>query len=80
MAAKQVQISIDRELLARIDRDPQTRKQGRSAFIRDAVELYLARKHRRDVDQRIALACGGKSHDLLVDAEAWLQEQVWPQT
>jgi hypothetical protein len=37
MAVKQVQISIDRELLARID------------------------------------------HDLLVAAEAWLQEQAWPQ-
>ena len=49
MPAKPVQISIDRELLARIDRDPQTEKQWRSAFMRDAVELYLATKHRRDV-------------------------------
>lgn len=79
MPAKPVQISIDRELLARIDRDPQTRQQGRSAFIRDAVELYLAAKRRREVDRQIAAAYRAKSHDLLVDAETWIEEQVWPE-
>ncbi|HMG22106.1 MAG TPA: hypothetical protein VK607_12335, partial [Kofleriaceae bacterium] len=52
---------------------------GRSAFMRDAVELYFATKHRRDVDRRIATAYGDKSHDLLVDVEAWTKEQVWPE-
>lgn len=79
MAAKPVQISIDRELLARIDRDPQTKKQGRSAFVRDAVELYLVVKHRREVDRQIAAAFGHKSHDLLADVEAWIEEQAWPE-
>jgi len=79
MPAKPVQVSIDRDLLAQIDRDPQTKKQGRSAFIRDAVKLYLATKHRRDVDRKIATAYAGKSHDLLADAEAWVEEQAWPE-
>ena len=79
MVAKPVQISIDRELLDRIDRDPQTRKQGRSAFMRDAVELYLATKHRREVDRQIAAAYGDKSHELLADVEAWTGEQAWPE-
>lgn len=79
MAAKPVQISLDRDLLARIDRDPQTRKQGRSAFIRDAVELYLSIKHRRSVDQRIAEAYREKSRELLADVEPWLGEQAWPE-
>lgn len=77
MAAKPVQISIDRELLARIDRDPQTRKQGRSAFIRDAVELYLSIKRRRGVDQQIAAAYRDKSRELLAEVEPWLGEQAW---
>jgi metal-responsive CopG/Arc/MetJ family transcriptional regulator len=77
MAAKPVQISIDRELLARIDRDPQTKKQGRSAFIRDAVELYLAAKRRRGVDRQIALAYRDRSRELLADVEPWLGEQAW---
>ena len=79
MAAKPVQISLDRELLARIDRDPQTKKQGRSAFIRDAVELYLATKRRRQVDRNIAAAFGAKSGDLLDDVEPWIGEQAWPE-
>jgi metal-responsive CopG/Arc/MetJ family transcriptional regulator len=79
MAAKPVQISIDRELLARIDRDPQTKKQGRSAFIRDAVELYLAAKRRRGVDRQIALAYRDRSRELLADVEPWLGEQAWPE-
>ena len=79
MPAKPVQISLDRELLGRIDRDPQTKKQGRSAFIRDAVELYLATKRRRQVDNDIAAAYGGKSRDLLDDVEPWIEEQVWPE-
>ena len=79
MTAKPVQISIDRELLARIDRDPQTKKQGRSAFVRDAVELYLAVKHRREVDRQIAAAFGNKSDELLADVEPWIEEQAWPE-
>jgi metal-responsive CopG/Arc/MetJ family transcriptional regulator len=79
MPAKPVQISIDHELLARIDRDPQTKKQGRSAFMRDAVELYLATRHRREVNRKIATAYATKSHDLLADAEAWLEDQAWPE-
>jgi metal-responsive CopG/Arc/MetJ family transcriptional regulator len=79
MPAKPVQISIDRELLARIDRDPQTKEQGRSAFIRDAVELYLAAKRRRGVDRQIAIAYGDKSQELLADVEPWLGEQAWPE-
>lgn len=77
MSAKPVQISLDRELLARIDRDPQTKKQGRSAFIRDAVELYLATKRRRQVDHDIVAAYGGKPRDLLDDVEPWIEEQAW---
>jgi metal-responsive CopG/Arc/MetJ family transcriptional regulator len=79
MAAKPVQISLDRELLARIDRDPQTKEEGRSAFIRDAVEMYLAAKRRRGVDRQIAAAYGDKSRELLADVEPWLGDQAWPE-
>ncbi len=78
MAARPVQISIDAKLLERIDRDPQTKKHGRSAFIRDAVELYLAAKRRRDTDQQIREAYRGASDELLAEAEEWLEEQAWP--
>jgi len=79
MPAKRVRLSIDRKLLERIDRYPQTKEQGRSAFIRDAALLYLATKSCRNVDRQIATAYRTKAHDLLLDAEAWLGEQAWPE-
>ncbi|MDB4957043.1 MAG: hypothetical protein JWO36_4612 [Myxococcales bacterium] len=80
MAAKPVQISLEQSLLERIDRDPQTKTEGRSAFIRDAVELYLATKRRRDTDTRIIAAYGkdDAARDLQADVELWSKEQVWP--
>jgi metal-responsive CopG/Arc/MetJ family transcriptional regulator len=44
MTARPVQVSIDTELLARIDDDPEARARGRSAFIRSAVALYVKTK------------------------------------
>jgi hypothetical protein len=58
---------------------PAKAQQGRSAIMSDAVELYLATRHRRDMDRHIAVAYGDKSHELLLDAEPWIDEQVWPE-
>ena len=79
MSAKPVQISLDTKLLDRIDRDPQTKKQGRSAFIRDAVLLYLEAKRRREVDAHIRSAFGGRDAELLEDVERMLGGQAWPE-
>jgi metal-responsive CopG/Arc/MetJ family transcriptional regulator len=76
---KAVQISIDAELLRRIDRDPEVRKRGRSAFVRSAVELYLAAKKRRDVDLAIAKAYQGRSNAMLDEIEDLLGRQAWPE-
>jgi metal-responsive CopG/Arc/MetJ family transcriptional regulator len=37
MTAKPGQISLDLELLEKIDTDPEARERGRSAFVREAV-------------------------------------------
>jgi metal-responsive CopG/Arc/MetJ family transcriptional regulator len=77
MPAKPVQVSIDAELLRRIDRDPETKARGRSAFIRSAVASYLEAKRRKDVDAAIRAAYGGVADAMegevagLVDAQAW---------
>lgn len=78
MSARSVQISIDEELLARIDRRRDVRRDGRSRFIRRAVELYLEIERRREIDDAYARAYGG-------DATAFEQEmadlvgaQAWP--
>lgn len=78
MAAKPVQISLDEKLIARIDRDAQTKREGRSAFVRDAVQLYLEAKRRRATDAAIAAALAPRKRELLGEVEAMLEGQSWP--
>ena len=78
MAAKPVQLSIDTELLQRIDRDPEARAKGRSAFVRSAVEVYLEAKRRRDVDERLATAYAGQADAMLEEVVELLGGQAWP--
>ena len=81
MAAKAVQISLDKKLLAKVDRDPQTKKEGRSAFMRAAIEHYLADKRRREIDEQIRRAYSDPAavREQLEQVEEWLEEQVWPE-
>lgn len=78
MSAKPVQVSIDRELLQRIDADPETRTRGRSAFVRAAVEQYLARKARRKIDAQITHAYKDRADALLLEIAPLIDAQEWP--
>jgi metal-responsive CopG/Arc/MetJ family transcriptional regulator len=78
MAAKPVQVSLDADLLERIDADPETRARGRSAFVRSAVERYLAAKQRRDLETRIAAAYRGRADAVLEETVSLLDAQEWP--
>ncbi|HET7291286.1 MAG TPA: ribbon-helix-helix protein, CopG family [Vicinamibacteria bacterium] len=78
MSAKPVQVSIDVELLRRIDADPETRERGRSAFIRSAVSSYLGAKRRREIDASIRAAYAGGGRAMLAEVEGLLDAQVWP--
>lgn len=78
MAAKPVQISLDTELLRRIDSDSEARQVGRSAFVRTAVLLYLEAKQRKAVDQQIRKAFAGKAEGVSVEVEALMAAQAWP--
>jgi metal-responsive CopG/Arc/MetJ family transcriptional regulator len=78
MPAKPVQISLDTELLRRIDRDAEARQLGRSAFVRSAVLLYLESKRRRDIDERIHKAFAGKADGVSAEVEEFVAAQAWP--
>lgn len=78
MGVKPVQISVAGELLERIDRDPEARAKGRSAFIRSAVELYLTAKERRAVEERITKAYAGQGDAMLEEIVELLSGQAWP--
>lgn len=78
MAAKPVQVSIDSDLLMRIDRDPEAQERGRSAFIRSAVELYLAAKGRREIELQLVRAYSGRADNMLDEISEMLNHQSWP--
>jgi metal-responsive CopG/Arc/MetJ family transcriptional regulator len=78
MSARPVQISIDEDLLRRIDGDPETRERGRSAFLRSAAELYLELKGRRATDTAIRAAFSGAADELLAAVQDFLGAQAWP--
>ncbi len=79
MPVKPVQVSMDVKLLDRIDRDPETRERGRSAFLRSAAELYLAAKKRRRIDQQIRQAYLGSADGMLEEIEDIMGAQAWPE-
>ena len=78
MPAKPVQISVDLELLRRIDADPETRKKGRSAFVRSAVSSYLAAKLRKATDLAIGAAYGDAADAMGAEVSDLLDAQAWP--
>lgn len=78
MASKPVQVSIDLDLLRRIDADPETRERGRSAFIRSAVSSYLTAKRRRDIDSAIRAAYGGAADAMEAEVTDLMDAQAWP--
>ena len=78
MPAKPVQISVDLELLKRIDADPEARKKGRSAFVRSAVTSYLAAKRRRAIDLAIGAAYGNAADAMEAEVKDMVDAQAWP--
>ena len=78
MPARRVQISMDAELLRRIDADPEVRQRGRSAFIRSAIEMYLRAGQRREIDEQLRNAYGGHADELLEEVSDLMDAQEWP--
>jgi metal-responsive CopG/Arc/MetJ family transcriptional regulator len=76
--SKPVQISIDEELLRTVDRDPETKRRGRSAVVASALRMYLESKRRRDVDQALLLAYGGVAADVAAEIGPFIEAQAWP--
>ena len=78
VTSKTVRISLDTKLLERIDAQPETKEHGRSAFFRVAVEDFLARKRRREIDRQLVAAYRGRGKAILADIEDLAERQSWP--
>ena len=75
---KAIQFTIDEELLRQVDRDPETKRSGRSAFLRQAIRDDLAR--RRDRSIRAAYRKGYGEKPVSRDEFGPLSEaQAWPE-
>jgi metal-responsive CopG/Arc/MetJ family transcriptional regulator len=76
--AKPVQISIDEDLLRTVDRDPETKRRGRSAVVTSALRMYFENKRRRDVDAAILHAYGEVADSMADEIGPLIEAQAWP--
>jgi metal-responsive CopG/Arc/MetJ family transcriptional regulator len=72
-----IQITMDEELLRRLDEDDDVQTLGRSAVLRRAVAEYLERRRQQRIatDYRRAYAT---APGLGREFEGWEQEGAWP--
>lgn len=77
MYVKAVQLSMDEDLLRRLDALPEVKERGRSAFIREITEAYLA--HRRKLEIRDAYRRGYEAHPVREgEFEVEPEALAWP--
>lgn len=79
MSMQAIQVSMDQDLLKRIDREPEVRKRGRSAFIRSAIQLYLKAKRRLEIDDELIRAYDGCADKMLDEVANLVGSQAWPE-
>jgi metal-responsive CopG/Arc/MetJ family transcriptional regulator len=73
---KAIQVSFDEHLLRRLDADEEVRRDGRSAVLRRAAELYLARRRERRIAAAYRAAYGSSGADS--ELAGWEDEGAWP--
>lgn len=73
---KTIQMTIDEELLQRVDEVAYAIQTNRSAFIRDALVLALQHYHIQQLEEQDA-AGYARIPAQLEDVQEWLPEQTW---
>lgn len=76
MYMKAIQVTLDDELLARLDADEEVRRDGRSAVLRRAASEYLRKRRKRRVADQYAKAYGDRP-GLGAEFEDWEGEGTW---
>ena len=73
---KTIQITMDEELLARLDETEEVQQIGRSAVLRRATAEYLARQRRIEIARQYRKAYGVKA-GLGDEFKGWEDEAAW---
>lgn len=74
---KAIQVMLDEQLIARLDKDAEVRKFGRSAVLRRAACEYLRRAHSRRIAEAYRAAYSDGA-GLGGDFAGWEKEGAWP--
>ena len=74
---KAIQITFDEDLLARLDRDDEVQRDGRSAVLRRAADLYL-RQRQDDAISSAYRRAYGDGGGLGAEFAGWQKEGAWP--
>ena len=75
---KAIQVTINEELLARLDADDEVQRDGRSAFLRRAADAYLRQRRDRTIAAAYKRAYG-KTRGLGPEFAGWEGEGAWPE-
>jgi metal-responsive CopG/Arc/MetJ family transcriptional regulator len=75
---KAIQVTLDDELLARLDADDEVRRDGRSAVLRRAADEYLRRRRKRVIAEQYGKAYRSKA-GLGAEFTGWEDEGAWPE-
>lgn len=76
MYMRAIQVTIDDELLTRIDADPEAKSDGRSALLRRAVKRYLDEKEAVEIRKAYERAYSMNPPD--PDEVGPFMDPVWP--
>lgn len=74
---KPVQIVLDEELLAGLDRDEEVRRSGRSKVVRGLVAAYLESRREARLDAQYRQGYGNALR-LSEELDGWDEEGSWP--
>ena len=74
---KAVQVTLDEDLLARLDADSEVQAEGRSAVLRRAAADYLERRRHERIADKYRKAYS-KGQGLGEEFEGWENQGEWP--
>ena len=77
MYMKAIQVTMDEQLLAALDADPEVRRDGRSAVLRRAAIEYLRRRRAAATRERYR-AADADGRGLGSEFSGWEEEGAWP--
>ena len=78
MRKRVIQVTMDEDLLRKLDSDPEVKKNGRSVVLRRAAAMYLRRSRRQATDDEYRRAYG--EHPVSRDELGPFHvEPIWPE-